>query len=572
MDPLPQGFPEYWAPEVTYANGVFYLYYSAGNEETMHLRVATSPRPDGPFVDAGRELTHEPFAIDAHVFTDTDGTRYLFYATDFLDRERVGTGTVVDRLVDPLTLEGQPHPVTLAQYDWQIFDPCRAEKGNLRWHTLEGPFVLKHKGRYYQMFSGGNYQNESYGVGYGVTEDIKERAEWQQGIDGQRRLPILHSIPGAVAGPGHNSVTPGPDHRQLFCVYHEIKPDQGLFARVLAVDRLEWIGNRLAVLGPSFTPQPSPIQARAWINQPLTLNGTWGTALEGPSFLFQTWSQSVGAATRLGVGLEGAAGRLLDAALDPQRSQVTISVMAGDGAVVNLPPDFNPQAPHCYEVEVNGSQVALRIDDASLAWAGSLAGRPERLSLFTEGGEAIFSTADMTYGYEDSFDRQELDPAALGWSKAGEEDLETIWQIDEGNLRVSVGEAAPLSLVKQVALPEYEWVVNFRLRRGNGLSFYPAMPSGDHGLEVRLEIGETSWQLNVGDRHILLPEEFNPREFQQLRFWKQDGHLQVRSLTGILGEWPVSREPTAAGLGLPAASEVNLDLVRMTALSFQSAA
>jgi arabinan endo-1,5-alpha-L-arabinosidase len=35
----------YWAPEVTYENGVFYLYYSVGNEEYMHIRVATSANP-----------------------------------------------------------------------------------------------------------------------------------------------------------------------------------------------------------------------------------------------------------------------------------------------------------------------------------------------------------------------------------------------------------------------------------------------------------------------------------------------------------------------------------------------
>lgn len=86
---------------------------------------------------------------------------------------------MVDRLTDPLQLAGHPSPVSLPAYDWQIFDPRRASKGNLRWHTIEGSFALKHKGRYYQMFSGGNYQNRSYGVSYVVTEDIHTQHEWQ---------------------------------------------------------------------------------------------------------------------------------------------------------------------------------------------------------------------------------------------------------------------------------------------------------------------------------------------------------------------------------------------------------
>ena len=35
----------YWAPEVTYYNGKFYLYYSVGNVTLMHHRVAVSDLP-----------------------------------------------------------------------------------------------------------------------------------------------------------------------------------------------------------------------------------------------------------------------------------------------------------------------------------------------------------------------------------------------------------------------------------------------------------------------------------------------------------------------------------------------
>jgi beta-xylosidase len=203
--------PFYWAPEVTYSNGIFYLYYSAGNETLMEIRVAISCRPDGGFVDCGRRLTTEEFAIDAHVFTDTDGTRYMFYATDFLQHTHIGTGTVVDKMVDWFTLGGRPRPVTRARYDWQVYDPTRKEKGGVRWHTVEGPFVIKRKGKYYEMFSGGNWQNISYGVSFAVTDDITRDEEWPQFSDGENVLPILRTAPGKVLGPGHNSVIRGPN-------------------------------------------------------------------------------------------------------------------------------------------------------------------------------------------------------------------------------------------------------------------------------------------------------------------------------------------------------------------------
>ena len=75
LEPLAEEHPYYWAPEITYRDGVFYLYYSVGNEILMQLRVATSPAPEGPYIDQGVRLTREDFAIDAHVFVDDDGQR-----------------------------------------------------------------------------------------------------------------------------------------------------------------------------------------------------------------------------------------------------------------------------------------------------------------------------------------------------------------------------------------------------------------------------------------------------------------------------------------------------------------
>ena len=220
MELLPGGHTCYWAPEVVYDNGRFLMYYSVGNEVKMVIRVAVAEHPAGPFVDAGKSLTKEEFAIDAHVFVDEDGSRHLFYATDFLEHTHIGTGTVSDRMLDAFTLAGEPRPITRARYDWQVYDPQRKEKGGVRWHTVEGPTVLKHKGRYYEMFSGGNWQNTTYGVSFASAERVDEPGEWRQISDGERVLPILRTLPGQVLGPGHNSVVRAPDNRQLFCVYH----------------------------------------------------------------------------------------------------------------------------------------------------------------------------------------------------------------------------------------------------------------------------------------------------------------------------------------------------------------
>jgi GH43 family beta-xylosidase len=248
--------PFYWAPEVTYSNGRFYLYYSVGNEALMELRVAVSTRPDGGFIDAGKRLTTEEFAIDPHVFIDEDGTWNMFYATDFLQHTHIGTGTVVDRMLDPYTLAGHPTPVTRAKYDWQVYDPQRKEKGGVRWHTVEGPCVLKRKGVYFEMFSGGNWQNTTYGVSFAVTDHLQDEHEWTQFSDGSHVLPILRTIPGVIIGPGHNSIVRGPNDLELYCIYHRWT-DAG---RVLAIDRMDIVHRRIFVLGATNTPQPAPFE------------------------------------------------------------------------------------------------------------------------------------------------------------------------------------------------------------------------------------------------------------------------------------------------------------------------
>src|SRR3954447_15978118 len=118
----------FWAPEVAHHGGTFYLYYSVGHEDKHHqLRVATSPRPEGPYEDTGRALLDPaacPFAIDPHPFRDEDGRWYLFYARDFLDAAggaRAGTALAARRLDGMTRLAGEEAVVLRAGFDWQRF-------------------------------------------------------------------------------------------------------------------------------------------------------------------------------------------------------------------------------------------------------------------------------------------------------------------------------------------------------------------------------------------------------------------------------------------------------------------
>jgi beta-xylosidase len=244
---------DYWAPEVALHDGLFHLYYSVGVEDREHsIRVATATRPEGPFTDTGRILTpHERFAIDAHPFRDENGDWYLFYARDVLEGDRVGTSLAVDRLVDMVTLAGDPVPVLRATSDWQLFKSQRPMYGKvLDWYTLEGPFVVRRGGRLWCFYSGGAWTGAGYGVSYAVADT--PLGPWTEPEPGPA---VMRSRPGALEGPGHNSIAVGPDG-QDYLVYHAWDADHT--ARRMCIDRLDWTPSGPRTNGPTAGPQPIP--------------------------------------------------------------------------------------------------------------------------------------------------------------------------------------------------------------------------------------------------------------------------------------------------------------------------
>lgn len=257
---IPPSGNEFWAPEVAYHDGLFYLYYSAHafREGADHqLRVAISHDPLGPFEDNGHGLTgDDPFTIDPHPFRDVDGQWYLFYARDFLTFDgdyRIGTGIVVDRLVDMTTLAGDRQVVVRPYTDWHLFREQRSMYGGVYdWHTVEGAAVRQHNGRYYCFYSGGAWERDNYGIHFVSADNLL--GPYSRPEDAGE--PLMRSVPEQVIGPGHNSFTESPDGSQEYVVYHGWNPE--MTARLMRIDRLNWVGDQPIIDGPTWTPQPAP--------------------------------------------------------------------------------------------------------------------------------------------------------------------------------------------------------------------------------------------------------------------------------------------------------------------------
>ena len=198
---------DYWAPEVAHADGRWWMFYSVGHDITgHHIRVAVAGHPLGPFSDLGLNLTpDEPFAIDPHPFQDADGRRYLYFARDVLEADRPGTHLAVAPL-EGMTQLGPIVEVLKPYADWQIYERSREMHGAIYdWHTLEGPSVVRRRGRYWLTHSGGAWTGEGYAVSWAVAES--PLGPWRPA---PASAPPLLRTSRDLLGPGHNSLTVDP--------------------------------------------------------------------------------------------------------------------------------------------------------------------------------------------------------------------------------------------------------------------------------------------------------------------------------------------------------------------------
>jgi len=515
-------------------------------------------------------------------------------------------------MLDHFTLAGDPHPVTRARYDWQVYDPARKEKGGVRWHTVEGPFVLRRKNLYYQMFSGGNWQNLTYGVSYAVSDRVAREDEWEQAADGARVLPILRTIPEKVIGPGHNSVVRAPDNRQLFCVYHRWDGERG---RVLAIDRLDWVGERMTVLGATTTPQAAPLaptlkgfssEREGDLGEGWTCegDGLWrvragearqeaATAVaasahceaDGSSFVLEVSLRALGepdAASAFGVALAKDGERALQFTIEPGANEARLNWLATDGARAEtrfaLPTDFEPRALHLLRAEIDGRHATIFLDERVVRWQGTLNAAPDRVALVTEGGAAAFKGFELTTGWEELFMQPERSLGERGWQQAGE-----AWQLRDNLLRFDDAEGRDHRIItRALPLESYELVVNVRLERersrGEGCyGICPASGAKDFAplLTVEREGKGDNWRLVARNLETdaletgsiveswPLPASFDPFVMQQFRFRKQHGRLSIGWEATPLGDTNITTEATGVGLYAHRAAVV-FDMVRVT--------
>ncbi len=223
--PLPDVLPELpvwavqdfgwtWAPEVA-ATGqapAYVLYFTTrlaiGHGGIQCIGLATASVPEGPFQSQG----DTPFvcqqnrggSIDASLFVDEDGTRYLLWKNDgnsmggqsWIHIQRLAAGG--------LALEGEPVQLITAGQPWEGI-------------LVEGPTLWLHAGRYYLFYSANDFASPRYATGYAVADDPLGPYEKAGG-------PLLATdLRAQVIGPGGQDVFAAPDG-ETWIMFHDWSP------------------------------------------------------------------------------------------------------------------------------------------------------------------------------------------------------------------------------------------------------------------------------------------------------------------------------------------------------------
>ena len=176
---IPWAGRQLWAPDAAFKNGTYYLYFPVKDKkDVFRIGVATSSSPTGPFKPEPTPIEGS-YSIDPAVFTDTDGTSYLYFGGIWggqLQRWSTGKYNPKDEYpkdnepaLSPKVARLSADMKTFAEpvKDVQILDktgkPLLVKDNNKRF--FEAAWMHKYNGKYYFSYSTGDTHFIAYATG-----------------------------------------------------------------------------------------------------------------------------------------------------------------------------------------------------------------------------------------------------------------------------------------------------------------------------------------------------------------------------------------------------------------------
>lgn len=178
---IPWAGRQLWAPDAAYKDGTYYLYFPVKDKQDIfRIGVATSKSPAGPFIPE-KEPISGSYSIDPAVFTDDDGTSYMYFGgiwggqlqrwqngkyqadgskTDSQKENEPALSCKVAKLTkDMLQFDGAVGNVIIKD---SLGKPLLTSDHNRRF--FEGSWMHKYNGKYYFTYSTGDTHYLDYAI------------------------------------------------------------------------------------------------------------------------------------------------------------------------------------------------------------------------------------------------------------------------------------------------------------------------------------------------------------------------------------------------------------------------
>ncbi len=223
MEPPTWTSKDFWAPELFYQNGTFYVYYTAKRRDTgvSCVGVATTKDIYKGFTDHGILIEWGEEAIDGFVFRDDDNKLYISWKAYGLTQGREIELLCSEMSDDGLSLMGEPFSLTDRSKNWE------EEAG-------EGQVLLRRNDYYYLLYSAGGCCTNGCNYHVRVARSKNLRSGWEQ-----LKEPILQS--GDVwRCTGHGTAVTTPDNRYFYLYHSYYAPDFEYIGREVLLDELFW--------------------------------------------------------------------------------------------------------------------------------------------------------------------------------------------------------------------------------------------------------------------------------------------------------------------------------------------
>lgn len=198
---------DWWAPELHYINGMWYIYVAAddGANENHRMYVLKSETPRGDFTFCG-QITDptDRWAIDGTVVTVKDELYFVWSGWE--GETDGGQNLYIAHMSDPEHIDGERRLLSVPEKKWEINGmPIN-----------EGPAALYLDGKTHIVYSASGSWTDEYCLGLltYVAGDPLDRDNWAK-----CPVPVLQKEDTAY-GPGHCSFVTSKDGKTNYIVYH----------------------------------------------------------------------------------------------------------------------------------------------------------------------------------------------------------------------------------------------------------------------------------------------------------------------------------------------------------------